>query len=285
MTEPMLAATLTDLSEVRYPVACTPKVDGYRCMIQNGIAIGGRKGKAIKNHHVQQILKQMSFLEGYDGELIVPGQPFHKAGGLLRQQNAEVDFKFLLFDNFRHPTLNYIHRVDSICDIALQFSHYIGALYPAIIRNEKDLIEYEKIQIENGYEGIMLRDPSGTYKFGRSTLREFGLVKWKRFIDAEAVVVGFEELQRNLNPEERDEYGHIDRPTHMENKVGAGTLGSLVATWKGLTINVGSGFTEAQRREIWSIKTFYLGKVFTFKYQLEGTDIKPRQPIFKDWRE
>lgn len=284
MKQPMLAATLTDLSQIRYPCAVTPKIDGYRCMIQNGVAIGGRRGKAIANSHVQRILKQMEFLEGYDGELIVPEHPFHKAGGLLRRHDAEVDFQFLLFDNFTYPHIAYVNRICAIVDIATKFPKHIGALFPVIIHNEPSLIEYEKAQIDLGYEGVIIRDPMGRYKHGRSTLNEFGLVKWKRFEDAEATVTGFEELYRNLNPVERDVYGRTDRPSHAENKVPAGTLGALVATWNGQTIRVGSGFTDKQRNHIWDYRETFIGRTFTFKYQKEGTDQLPRQPIFKDWR-
>ena len=36
---------------------------------------------------------------------------------------------------------------------------------------------YEERCLEQGYEGVMLRDPNGLYKFGRSTMREQGLIQ------------------------------------------------------------------------------------------------------------
>ena len=47
----------------------SPKLDGIRCMIQDGIALS-RSLKPIRNEHVQYILGREIF-NGLDGELII----------------------------------------------------------------------------------------------------------------------------------------------------------------------------------------------------------------------
>ena len=42
-----------------------------------------------------------------------------------------------------------------------------------------------------GYEGLMLRDPNGIYKFGRSSVKENILLKVKEFMDDEAEIIAF----------------------------------------------------------------------------------------------
>ena len=55
--------------------------------------------------------------------------------------------------------------------------------------NNEELIDYEQGAVEDGYEGVMLRDPSAPYKYGRSTVRKGYLLKLKRFEDSEAEVI------------------------------------------------------------------------------------------------
>ena len=53
--------------------------------------------------------------------------------------------------------------------------------------------------LDDGYEGLMLRAPDGPYKFGRSTVKENTLLKVKNFLDDEAEVIGFKEQTTNTN--------------------------------------------------------------------------------------
>src|SRR5437899_138139 len=78
-----------------------------------------------------------------------------------------------------------------------------------------------------GFEGVMLRKPDGPYKFGRSTVREGYLMKVKRFTQEEAVVVGYEEQETNLNEATKDALGHTKRSSHKAGKRPAGVLGAL----------------------------------------------------------
>ena len=45
-----------------------------------------------------------------------------------------------------------------------------------------------------------------------------------------------------------------------------GTLGALVCEYKYSTVDVGSGFSDALRDEIWANKEAWLGKIITVKY-------------------
>jgi len=55
---------------------------------------------------------------------------------------------------------------------------------PIGVYNIKDLEEFKACEekfLKEGYEGIMARSPHAPYKVGRSTLKEQGLLKIKRF--------------------------------------------------------------------------------------------------------
>ena len=96
-------------------------------------------------------------------------------------------------------------------------------------------------------------------------------------------LLGFEERMTNTNEQERDERGYAKRSSKKAGLVGANTLGSLLA-WN-IEFGVGSGFTDAERQEIWDNRDKYLGRLITFKYQeiIKGTG-RPRFPTFKGFR-
>ena len=79
------------------------------------------------------------------------------------------------------------------------------------VNSMEEIDTNESACLEFGYEGIMLRDPNGTYKFGRSTARDNILLKVKRFLDDEAEVIGIEEKMSNQNVAEKDNFGRTER--------------------------------------------------------------------------
>ena len=131
----------------------------------------------------------------------------------------------------------------------------------------------------------MIRDPNGKYKHGRSTTKEGGLLKIKRFEDDEAVVIGVEELMTNLNEQELDNLGHKVRSSKKEGLVPAGKLGALIVKHKTFgEFKIGSGFTEDARVKLWRERDELKGRLAKFKYQPSGVKDKPRFPVFLGFR-
>jgi len=72
-----------------------------------------------------------------------------------------------------------------------------------LIKDVEQLKSFEATCLSTGYEGVMLRAcavPS-PYMQKRSTLREFTLVKWKRFVYGEAKMLAVCALKHNMNAE------------------------------------------------------------------------------------
>jgi DNA ligase-1 len=155
------------------------------------------------------------------------------------------------------------------------------------ISNEDELLDHEQRRLSAGYEGLILRSISGGYKFGRSTVREGIMLKLKRFTDEEAVVVDFEEQMHNGNEATVDNLGRTKRSSHKANKVGKGTLGKLVCESERYSdlFRIGTGFTDAQRQQIWDYRHTYKGKLVKFKHQPYGQKDAPRTPVFLGWRD
>ena len=129
-----------------------------------------------------------------------------------------------------------------------------------------------------------MRAGNSPYKFGRSTFKEHYLLELKTFLDAEAEVVGFVPLYENQNEPTRDALGHQVRSSKLSNLIAKPKLGAITVRMEELTFNIGSGFTDVERYNIWANQSYYLGRQVTFKYQPHGTKENPRCPIFKGFR-
>lgn len=99
--------------------------------------------------------------------------------------------------------------------------------------------DYNKQMIEQGYEGIMLKDPEALY----ICKRDVAWLKMKPFIEVSLTVTAVEEgTGRN------------------EGKLGA-LVCEGVDDGKRIIVNVGSGFSDAQRDEYWMDKETMVGQV------------------------
>lgn len=275
--KPMLAATVEDVAALRYPLLASAKLDGFRAFVENGVLLS-RNRKPIPNLHTQEKFKH---LEGYDGELVV-GDPtakdcFRQTSSGVTSEQGEPPVNFMVFDLLTYEHKPYVERLSLIGD-NFRLPH-------DVVTTPEELLNFEEKVLDAGYEGVILRDPEGKYKFGRSTLREQGMMKLKRFLDSEGVVVGFDELMHNANPETRNELGYAQHTSHKAGLVGRGTLGALRVQWQGMEFGIGTGFDDANRQLIWNHRPAFLGKLVKFKYLAIGMKDKPRHPVFLGWRD
>jgi DNA ligase-1 len=97
-----------------------------------------------------------------------------------------------------------------------------------LLKDREELDEYESAQVALGYEGVMLADPLARYKFGRATTKGGELLKVKRFVDSEAIILDVVEEMFNGNEAETNELGRTKRSSHQAGKSGKGTMGALV---------------------------------------------------------
>jgi len=281
--KPMLSHTITDTTAVRYPVLVSQKLDGIRCLIINGVAVS-RNLKPIRNEYVQAIIG-MSEYNGLDGELIV-GDPFAEdcyrvtSSGVM-SKDGEPDFTYYVFDRWNRPSDGFADRLaatQSGCRVKRVPHHWAYC--------EADLLRIEEVLLAKGAEGVMVRSLDGTYKYGRSTMKEGTLGKLKRFSEDDFLVVDFEERFHNANPATVNALGHTERSMHVENMIGRGDLGALVLeTSEGKRFTCGTGFDDATRREIWGNKEKYVGRWAKVKHFPIGVKDLPRFPVFMGFRD
>jgi DNA ligase-1 len=288
--KPNLSATLTKPEAIEFPVYASPKIDGIRCTVFDGAAYS-RSLKLIPNAAVQEWTKNhvSSMKYALDGELVVgeANAPdcMQKSMEVMRIK-GEPNFTFHVFD-LVDRLATYEQRLARLIDRFANWSQAFRVkLVPQYLAsNHSDLDRYKAMFLEAGYEGMMIRRPYSLYKFGRSTERSGGLTKVKRFTDAEAEVIGFEEELHNANEPTKDALGRTERSTQLAGLTGKGTLGALrCRTAEGIEFNIGTGFTAAQRRDFWYIRAALLGQFVTFKYFAHGVKEAPRHPVWKSFR-
>lgn len=283
VTKPMLAIPIEDINKLAYPLLCSSKLDGIRCILINNQA-KSRKFKPIPNRYIRNELEQIfSFQKSeiFDGE-ILSGNTFQDSSSNIMSFDDNPDFKYYIFDYVTDSLSEpYEDRMKKLEALEINDSRVIKLL-PVVINSAEELVAFHDKCIAEGYEGVIARKPTGPYKCGRSTLREGYLLKYKQFIDSEATIIGFEELFINNNVSTLNNLGLKEKSSKKENLVGANTLGALVVTdiYSKKEFKVGSGFDDTLRQKIWDARDQYLGKLIKYKYFPIGIKDKPRIPTF-----
>lgn len=287
--KPLLAATLpvdADLDALPYPLLGSVKIDGYRGMVQ-GARVVSRKGLAYRNAAVQRLLG-LRKLEGLDGELVVgpPNAPdtFNRAQNCINTGSpaAAEEFEqcghfwtFGLHTGRPMTTKAMFNRMWCLYD-----NHrYVKVLPQMTLNNAKDLMELERTALEQGYEGLMLRPEFGVAypqkpgKENRSTLKEFYLVKLKRFEYAEAIITAHHPLEHNTNVDTTATGRRSGKRSGMladTSRVGSVTLTDGKRTFN---MTVSTNELRNKGRDWWDKQ---IGRKVRYKYQLVGSKDKPR---------
>lgn len=315
--QPLLASPAPDnLAELSYPVRVSPKYDGVRAFVVNGVLLS-RKLKPIRNKRLQELLGRPEY-EGLDGELVC-GNPtardvFQRSQSMCSKADGPTeDAIFFVFDKLCTVELPFAERLKEARQLlgSNQVMHHelgISLIHHPVVKDVHQLEKVEADVLKAGFEGLMVRDPNGRYKLGRSTTKEGILLKVKRFNHDEAEIFGaFEQLQNN-NEATVDERGYKKRSSAGRSKPGSvtdallasftgkNTLGGfhvkmLNGPFKGVAVDVGTGWTDEERKELWTewnrlgfqkFKRRY--PLMRVKHQLAGAKDKPRFPVFDGWR-
>lgn len=296
--EPILAEPVTRFDALRFPLLLSPKIDGVRGWnphpVRLDLGFCSRKLKPFPNVHARAMFDRDEF-RGLDGELalgdIADPSLLRTTNALLQAHDRPADgLVWHVFDTLEGGSgLPYDERLALLAARLPSRGPSVRLVQQHLVGCREELEFWEDFYLDAGLEGVIVRDPRGRYKFGRSTEREGLLLKVKRFEDAEARIVGSFELEHNDNARTTDERGFAKRTSHQAGKRAAGVLGGFVVVgingrFEGVEYRVGGGFTAAQRAEFWAIRDEAVGHVVTVKYFARGAKDKPRHAQFKDFR-
>jgi DNA ligase-1 len=289
---PMLAAQI-QLAEVQFGDAgifASAKIDGVRAAVRTG-RLTSRSLKVIPNPFIRKAFEH-SFLEGLDGEIIV-GDPvakdvFRKTSGACNNESLKPNgtVRFYVFDDFSNPLLPFssrIKRAAEKCERAQKLGINVVLLEQKLVFDSASLLAFEEQCLAHGYEGLILRHPLKPYKNGRSTTREAGMLKLKRFIDSEAMIIGMEEEMSNTNAAQTNALGRTERSTAKDGMVAKGRMGALICRDLNSKVefNIGTGFDMKDRELFWQHREKIIGStVVKYKSFPVGVKDKPRFPVY-----
>jgi DNA ligase-1 len=307
--KPMLACDW-DEEQQRFPVIAQPKIDGVRGLNMFG-KLTGRSLKQFKNKHITQLFSH-SALIGLDGEFAAQAETHPDLCRMTTSALGTIEGQpyvlWWLFDYVTIETqaLPYHKRFGELKD-RLSFlrrtypnlAQHLRVVPSFICTHPATLHHFETEWLEQGYEGVILRDPDGLHKQGRSTIKEGGLHRIKRFVDFEFIVHTVIEGDENRNEAQTNELGRTFRTSHQANKVPNGMVGTVVGTIledvliggevlfaKGQDVTVSAGcMTHDQRRAWWEDGGRQLNAVVSkAKFFPKGIKDKPRFATWQGFR-
>jgi DNA ligase-1 len=287
----MLAAA-TDGTNLSYPLLASPKLDGIRALVIDGVVVS-RSLKPIPMSTCSASLDTpctTGLMVSSVGDMTAP-DVFNKTTSGVMSREGSPDVTYYIFDDFTDSELPFRERLISAIERITQtkgkFHQYFAPVGHVIIDNHEELDQSENNALRMGFEGLMTRDPEGQYKHGRSTLKQGWLLKLKRFEDSEAEIIGYQQLMHNTNEAKKNELGYQERSSKKAGKEGKPMIGAIkVRDLKtGVEFDIGTGFDRKQRRKLWRGREFLNGKIVKYKYQPTGMKDKPRFPVFLGFRD
>lgn len=190
-----------------------------------------------------------------DGELWVGRGQFEETASIVSRHTPHDGWRqvyYMVFDLPEDPG-TFDERLQNLhAAVAASPNKFLAVIPQYKLTGHKVLMERLDAVVADGGEGLMLHRGDSRYRSGRST----DLVKLKKFDDAEGVVIAHNPGQGRLE----------------------GLMGSVtVRTGQGITVKIGSGFSDEERRNPPPI-----GATITFRHQGFTASGKPRFAVF--WR-
>jgi len=261
-------------------VIVEPKLDGVRVIVicdvdKDEVKLFSRNGKELSNFpeinkQFDDMMDQMSESMVFDGEVMSDDfqtlmREIHRKGG-AKTKDAKLNlFDCLPLSEFKNggsnsvndtilkrkemlESFNYGPNINLVEFVKMDLSDADG---------QKQFADYNKLCIDKGFEGIMVKPINGVYECKRSTL----WLKVKPFIEVSLKVIDTEEgTGRNV-----------------------GKLGALIVEGKDdgkfIKTNVGSGLNDENREEFWKAKEKLIGQIV----EVRADAITQNQDAEKTW--
>ena len=246
-----------------------PKIDGIRNIMilsDNPISLSRN---AKPNYNTEEMIEALSkYAKDFviDGELFAGS--FDKTITAVKTHNYKADelifytFDIIPLSEFKDKTCTLkLRGRDKVLKDVINKCNYPKIKYIGHeeVRSNDDIIKITKRYIEQGFEGSIIKDPDSLYGYSRGN-------SWYKFKQAETF-----------------DYRIID--TLEGTGKYKGMLGSLVMDVNGIRVNVGTGFTDSDRKKIWYTRNNLAGKYVEVKFQKKTKSGSLRHPSFITIRE
>lgn len=265
-----------DLTELTFPIFAEPKYDGMRILFfvtpEGKVTACSRGAKTYD--HLEFIGKQLFETYGsgiFDGEMLAKnwGETITFVKTKPESQSTEMkeriksELYFYLFDRLPYSVdmpksydVPYDERIKTLYSTGTKDPN-IQKIIPTLIHNHDELEAFYQLQLEQGFEGVMLKDPKAFYEASRNR-------NWQK-----------------LKPvQTRD--GVIISVLEGTSPNTIGKMGRMRVRFEdGVETFVGTGFTFEDREKYWKMKDALIGQWCEIKDQADVTKVAvARFPVF-----
>jgi DNA ligase-1 len=260
---------------VKQGVYVSPKLDGYRCLAicsYGQVELFSRNGTEFENFPsikatLESLCEDTSFI--LDGEIMSDDFNAMQQTAMSSKSKKSVgDVKYHVFgwipvnefnsSNFKMVTKERLENLDLFFQQNPNLSNIVK-VDQTLVNSVDKILELERKYLAQGLEGAMAL-PNIPYYLGKKSNR---LMKFKTMKSMDCKIVGMYEGEGKY----------------------AGMLGGLkLIQENGLECDVGSGFTDDDRNNIWNEKTLAIGRIAEIKYQDLSADGVMRFPVILRWR-
>jgi len=273
-------------------IRCIARIDSMK-----NIILESRKGMKFQHmSHIEFILKlffeqaEIIFKEKngvmkspttlyFDGELYCDSLPFETINGCVRLTKILTDedrvninkLQYHIYDCYipENTNVSFKQRTSFLKDVFNkvreedEYRSSVDVVHEVdteVVYSLKDIKTKHAEYVENGFEGIMIRDPDGIYEPNK---RSKYLQKYKEFMEDEFEIVGFHDGEG------------VDKEMVIWECI----------TKEGRQFAVRPKTTFEERKRLFKEAGRYIGKQLTVVFQEYSPDLIPRFPVGKAIRE
>jgi DNA ligase-1 len=200
------------------------------------------------------------------------------------------ELKFYCFDMcFMEPMVankRYMHCKD----FGNQFPNLVRVVEQILMNFPEDAPRAEQMfndLLEQGYEGLIIKNANKPYHFGRPTVKANYGYKYKPFGTFDARIIGVEQSTQIKDGVERtkDAFGHSKTSKKKDDRELIEMASAFLVDWEGVEMKVSLAMTNPEKVEIWTNKDKYLNRIIEFKGMMVGAKERVRHPVFLRFRD
>ena len=203
---PMKAQRLDQYEhKIQFPAFVQKKLDGFRCLANFSNHNVNLYTKTMKTFsHLDHIKKELEILKSYpniylDGELYGHDLDIRQISSLVMKKYPTQEdiiaskqisyyvFDFIPLDN---PTMTFEERykfLKKFFKSHKKIFKYVHFVESTEVQSLKQVYEYQQKFIDEGYEGIIVRNKKGIYEFNKKSMN---VLRTKEFYKSEFEIVG-----------------------------------------------------------------------------------------------
>lgn len=261
----MLAAPMKETKLKPY-VIIEPKFDGVRLLAyiqEDKISFFSRGGKEFHNfdflkHEILAIIGTNHKNLILDGELT--SRTFNQIVSEVHTKDTQI--KDAVYNVFDIPSVNYDQKQRKIKLYELFGENNSDTIrvVPWVLISSKKIQEHYQIYLTEGFEGAIVKDPDANYV----NKRDPSWMKLKEINEMDVKIISLFEGTGKYS----------------------GMMGGMDCSGEnGMTVSVGTGFSDEQRQEFWNSREELNGRMVEIKFQNATVKNSVRHPRFVRFRD